>query len=139
MHGQEWHEFAGLRRELEVALRLAPMAASAPAAAKSVAAYLDSEPGVPVRLAGLSVDSSRVLITIAVTLGSIDDIKVAGADSRAAVALLQHIVDDLAACDPAFVAVPDPASAEARLAAHVMSHPEQLSLVAAARRLAVVG
>lgn len=139
MRSHHWDDFSGMRRELEVGLRLAPTAVAAPAAAKSLAAYLDSEPDVPVRLAGLSVDSSRVLMTIAVTLGTIDDIKVAGDTSRAAVCLLQRIVDDLSACDPAFVAVPDPMSAEARLAAQVTAHPDRWSLVAAARRLASVG
>ena len=112
-------DFSGLRRELEVGIRLAPTRATAPAAAKALAAFLDAEPTVPVRLAGLAADDSRVLLTLAITLGTVDDIKTAGAASRAAVLLVQRIVDALAAYDPAFTALPEPSSAQARLAAHV--------------------
>ena len=130
--------YAGLRREFEIGLRLAPTRASAAVAAKSLAAFLDAEPGIPVRLAGLAADDSRVLITIAVTLGEISDIKVAGESSRAAVRLLQQIVDHLAAYDPAFTAIPDPSSAEARLAAHVLASPQH-SVESAVGRLARLG
>jgi hypothetical protein len=130
--------FAGLRRELEIGLRLAPTRASAPAAAKALAAYLDAEPSVPVRLAGLAVDDSRVLITVAVVLGEIDDIKVAGGHSRAAVRLLQRLIDELVAYDPAFATLPAPTSAEARLAAHAVAHPE-LSVLSVVGRLARLG
>jgi hypothetical protein len=130
--------YAGLRRELEIGLRLAPTRASAAVAAKSLAALLDADPTVPVRLAGLAVDDSRVLITVAVTLGEISDIKVAGGTSRAAVLLLQRIVDDLAVYDPAFAALPAPSSPEARLAAHVVARPEH-TVESAVRLLARVG
>lgn len=130
--------YAGLRRDLEIGLCLAPTRSAAAVAAKSLAALLDTEPTVPVRLAGLSVDDSRVLITIAVTLGEISDIKVAGGHSRAAVLLLQRIVDELAAYDPAFAAVPAPSSAEARLAAHVLTRPEH-TVESAVRQLARLG
>jgi hypothetical protein len=114
-------EFAGLRRELEIGLCLAPTRVSAVPAAKALAAYLDGEPGVAVRLAGLACDDSRVLITLGVCLGSVDEIKTADPVSRAAVLFIQRIVDELAAYDPAFVTLPAPASAEARLALHVMA------------------
>lgn len=135
------HEFAGLRRELELGLRLAPTRAGSAAAAKALAAFLDEDPQVPVRLAGLTADSSRVLITIAVTLGSVDDIKVAGAASRAGVLLIQRIVDELAAYDPAFVTLPDPSSTEARMAAHVMAAAGagRMTVLSAVTRLAAVG
>ena len=76
---QRIDDYAGLRRELEIGLTLAPTRASAVAAAKSVAAYLDADPRVTVRLAGLGSDDSRILITLAVTLGTVDEIKVADA------------------------------------------------------------
>jgi hypothetical protein len=121
MNAEHFDEFAGMRRELEVAVCLAPTRASAVPAAKALAAFLDSDPGTAVRLAGLACDDSRVLITLAVCLGSIDEIKTADPASRAAVLLIQRIVDDLAAYDPAFVTLPEPASAEARLAMHVVA------------------
>jgi hypothetical protein len=109
--------FAGLRRELEVGLRIAPTLSTAASAAKALAAFLDTEPAVPVRLAGLGSDDTRVLFTLAIGMGTIDEIKVAGPSSRAAVLLIQRIIDALSSYDPAFVALPDPTSAEARLAA----------------------
>jgi hypothetical protein len=119
MDASEVSTYAGLRRELEVGLRIAPTRASAIPAAKAVASYLDADPRVAVRLVGLSRDDSRVLITVAVNLGTIDEIKSAHATSRAALALIQTLVDHLAAYDPAFVTLPHPASPEASLATQV--------------------
>ena len=109
-------DYAGLRRELELGLVIAPTRASAVVAAKSVAAYLDADPRVTVRLAGLGADASRILLTLAVTLGTVDEIKVADARSRVAVQFLQRLVDELACYDPALVTLPHPASFEARAA-----------------------
>jgi hypothetical protein len=129
--------FAGLRRDLEIGIALAPSRASAVPAAKALAAFLDEASGVPARLAGLAANDSRVLITLAINMGSIDDIKTAGPGSRAGVRLLQRIVDDLACYDPAFVAVPAASTAESRLAAHVVAgHATVQSVV---RSLASVG
>jgi hypothetical protein len=89
-----------------------------------VGALLDADEHVAVRLAGLAADESRVLITIAVTLGTIDEIKTADATSRCAMALIQRIVDDLAGYDPAFVTLPDPVAAEARLASMIVNRQE---------------
>ncbi|MBI1350186.1 MAG: hypothetical protein GC156_03620 [Actinomycetales bacterium] len=131
--------YAGLRRVLDVGVRIAPTRQTATAAAKALSAFLDAEPAVPVRIAGLAADDSRVLITLAVTMGDIDDIKVAAPEARAALELIQRIVDELACYDPAFATLPRPSSAEARLAAHVMAHPEQMSMALAVQRLAGVG
>lgn len=121
MDMQRIDDFAGLRRELEIGVALAPMRASAVAAAKSIAAYLDSDPRVTVRLAGLGASESRILITLAVTLGTVDEIKVADVRSRAAVTFLQRIVDELAPYDPAFATLPAPSSFEARAAGLAMA------------------
>jgi hypothetical protein len=129
-------EYAGLRRELEVGLRLAPTVASAASAAKSVAAILDAGPAVPVRLAGLSLEGSRVHITIGVILGSVDAIKTAEPEARAAVALLARIVADLAPYDPAFVTLPHPTSFEAAAAARAAREEK---LVATVDRLVAIG
>ena len=132
-------EYAGLHRHLEVGLRIAPTRASAIAAAKGLAAFLDEEPTVPVRLAALAVEPSRVLITVAVTLGAIDDIKTAAPASRSAVLLLQRIVDELASYDPAFVSLPAPTSAPALLAARVAAGAHGATVLSAVRQLSVVG
>ena len=131
---QHLHEFAGLRREIELGLAVAPTRSAAAAAAKSLAAFIDSRPGVPIRIAGLHADASRVRISLGITLGTVDSIKVADAPSRAAVLLIQEIVDGFAAYDPAFVQLPDPASTEARFADHIAAEGLEL-LVRAVDRL----
>lgn len=112
-------EYAGLRRELEIGLRIAATRESAVAAAKSMASYLDDDPSVAVRLAGVSSDASRVTFTLAICLGTVEEIKAADATSLAALSLIQRIVDSLTAYDPSFVSLPQAASPEARLAAHL--------------------
>jgi hypothetical protein len=135
---QRIDEYAGLRRELEIGLTLAPTRASAVAAAKSIAAYLDDDPRVTVRLAGLGASDSRILITLAVTLGTVDEIKVADARSRTAVSFLQRIVDELAAYDPAFVTLPAPSSFEARAAVLTMASGTA-SVASTVERLVAIG
>ncbi len=120
MTNQRIDEYAGLHRSVEIGLRLAPTISSAAAVAKAAASYLDRDPDVPVRIAGLSTEGSRVHITLAIGLGSIDEVKVAAPRSRSAVILIQTLVTELSAYDPALVAIPDAASSEARAAASVM-------------------
>jgi hypothetical protein len=110
-------EYAGLHRTVEIGLRLAPTMASAAAVAKAAASYIDRDDTVPVRLAGLSCEGSRMHITLAISLGSIDEVKVAAPNSRAAVILLETLVEQLSAYDPALVALPDAHSPEAQRAA----------------------
>ncbi len=102
----EVHGFAGLRRSFDVGIRLAPSASSAAVAAKSLGALLDAHPLVPVRLVDIDGGGPRVSITLAVCLGTVDEVKAGAENSRAALTLLQRIVDDLAAYDPAFVQLP---------------------------------
>jgi hypothetical protein len=135
---QRIDDYAGLRREVELGLTLAPTRASAVAAAKSVAAYLDADPRVSVRLAGLGSDDSRILITLAVTLGTVDEIKVADARSRTAVLFVQRIVDELAGYDPAFSTLPAPTSFEARAAALAMASGAA-SVSSTVERLVAIG
>jgi len=111
---------AGLHKEIEVALRFAPSFQAAGRAASSLSHMIALHPGIPVRLAGVEVTHSRVHLTIAVTLGAIDDIKVASARSTSSVAFMRALVHSMAAFDPAFVQLPDPASREALQAQQVM-------------------
>jgi hypothetical protein len=99
-------DYAGLRRQFDVGLRFAPTRACAALAAKSIAAVLDQHPLVAVRLVDLSPEGSRVHVTLAVCLGTIDSVKGAAPESRQALALLQILIDAFAAYDPAFVQLP---------------------------------
>ena len=110
-------EYAGLHRSVEIGLRLAPSVASAAAVAKAAASYIDRDPMVPVRLAGVSSEGSRVHITLAFGIGTVDDVKVAAPNARAAILLLETFVTELSAYDPALVTLPATSSAEARCAA----------------------
>ena len=73
---------AGLRKTFEVGIALAPCGQAATVAAKALAAFLDEHPSTPVRLAGLAVHGSRVTITVAVSLGTVDDLKAGAINSR---------------------------------------------------------
>ena len=75
---------AGLRKTFEVGIALAPCGQAATVAAKALAAFLDEHPSTPVRLAGLAVHGSRVTITVAVSLGTVDDLKAGAMNSRQA-------------------------------------------------------
>lgn len=108
-----------IQRSLEVGLRFAPSLSGALPAAKALAAHLDSLEGVSARLAAVGREGSRIHLTLAVTLGTIDDIKVGGDHSRRAVRALHSLIEALPSCEPALVALPDPASPEARLADQV--------------------
>ena len=123
---------------MDIQHTLAPTRTSAVAAAKSIAAYLDDDPRVAVRLAGLGASDSRILITLAVTLGTVDEIKVADPRSRTAVVFLQRLVDELAAYDPSFTTLPAPSSFEARAAALAMA-PGAASVASTVERLVAIG
>jgi hypothetical protein len=105
--------FAGIDKELELAVRFAPSFQAAGRAAASLAHMISLHPGVPVRLAGVEVARSRVHLTIAVSLGALGDLKVAGPSACSSVAFMRALVSSMAAFDPAFVQLPDPASREA--------------------------
>lgn len=130
---------AGLRRDVEIGLVIAPTPAHASAAASSLAAFLGECAEVPVRLAGVASTGSRILITLAVTLGSVDDVKVASPQARSAVLLLQRLIDEFSSYDPSFVLLPDPESPEARLADHLSASRAPLNLAEAVRQLVPLG
>ena len=126
---------AGLRKTFEVGIALAPCGQAATVAAKALAAFLDEHPSTPVRLAGLAVHGSRVTITVAVSLGTVDDLKAGAMNSRAALAAIQDLIDHLGAYDPAITALPDPSTAEAELA-HVVRTSREHTLDSVVGQLA---
>ena len=126
---------AGLRKTFEVGIALAPCGQAATVAAKALAAFLDEHPSTPVRLAGLAVHGSRVTITVAVSLGTVDDLKAGAMNSRQALAAIQDLIDHLSAYDPAITALPDPSTAEAELA-HVVRTSREHTLDSVVGQLA---
>lgn len=138
-HARPAAEFAGLQREFEIGLALSPTASGLPAAAKSLAALLDEAGSVPVRLAGVDASGSRAQVIIAVTLGSVDEIKVAGQPAREAVLLLQRIIDEFAPFDPSFILLPEPDSAAARAADRLVSGLASKGSVGLVQQLLTIG
>ena len=110
---------SGLLPLVEVGLRLAPTAAASTRAAAEIARCLEEAPAAAVRIAAVGSEGSRVLVTLAVTLGTADEVKSAAAPARAALELLASIVERLAAFDPAFTSLPHPSSTDARIAAEI--------------------
>lgn len=125
----------GLDRHVELGLTVSPLASVATSTAKALAAYLDTHPVVPVRLAGLGTQGGRVVFTLGVTMGSLEDVKTGAPGAREAVLLLQSLVDDFAAHDPAFAILPETHSLEARLAHEVTVGARRVELATAVERL----
>jgi hypothetical protein len=117
--GQEFETDLGLLPLVEVCLRLAPTVAAAPAAAALVASCLEQAPSAAVRIAGVGREGSRILITLAITLGTVDEVKSAAAPARVALDLVAALVERLEAFDPAFTGPLSESSTDARMASEI--------------------
>lgn len=127
----------GMRRSFEIGLRIAPTMASAVVAAKGLSAVLDECRETSVRLVGLGAAGSRIHITLAVSLGNVEDVREASNRSRSSLAALQSLIDHCSAYDPSFVALPARDSVEARIADALTAMPaESWTLADAVRSLA---
>lgn len=124
--------FSGVSRYVDVGLRLAPTLDAAVPTIRAAAALLDEHPNIPVRLAGVSRDGTRLVITLVVTLGTVEDVKSAAPNACAAVHLLRDVTRAVPTADPAFVVLPDPRSPEALLADAIATRGDWASLVARA-------
>lgn len=125
---REWEEStAGLQRVVEVGVRVAPTAACAPAAAAAIVQILDSRLDAPVRIVGVGTEGNRIVVTLAITVGTTTDITAGAASARLAVVMVAHLIECLAQYDPAFTALPDPNSVDAMIGARVDAVPETLA------------
>jgi hypothetical protein len=106
MTSQHIDEYAGLCRELEIGVRIAPTRASAPAVAHRLAEVLRDRPDVSMRLCSVEAAGTRVHFTVAVCLGTIDQIKTAEARSCAGVRFVDDVVRAFASHDAALVSLP---------------------------------
>ncbi len=112
---------------VEVGLRLAPMATAAPAAARDVVEELAG--GFPAkRLVGLGTDGSRVIITLAIAIGTPEEIRSGAEASRDAVVYVHDLVSRLGYADPALVAFPEGGSVESVIATHVETQAQAYGL-----------
>lgn len=125
---REWVEgTAGLQRVVEVGLRVAPTAACAPSAAAAIAQILDSSHDAPVRIVGIGAEGNRIVVTLAVTVGTTSDITAGAPAARLAVGMVARFIESLSAYDPAFTALPDPDSVDAMIGSRVDAEPETLA------------
>jgi hypothetical protein len=63
-----------------------------------------------------------------VTLGSVEEIKASASQTQEVVRFISNFTDKLGHYDPAFSAIPDSHSIDARIADHVLSQAEAYSL-----------
>ncbi len=125
---REWVEgTAGLQRVVEVGLRVAPTVACAPAAAAAMCELLESRLDAPVRIVGVGTEGNRIVVTLAITVGTTTDITAGAPAARLAVGMVARLVESLAAYDPAFTALPDPDSVDAMIGSRVDEEPNTLA------------
>ena len=110
---------SGLLPLVEIGLRLAPTVTGASAAAAEIAACLEQAPSAAVRIAAIGRQGSRVLVTLAITLGTVEEVKASAPAARSAVTLISELIERLSSFDPAFTGLPHPASTDSRIAAQV--------------------
>jgi hypothetical protein len=99
-------QFAGLFREFELGVRLAPTRTQAPVAARRLARLIETRPDVTVRLCTVEAAGTRVHLILAVCLGTLDDVKTGAPRACSAVAFVTEVVRDFARHDAALVALP---------------------------------
>jgi hypothetical protein len=125
---REWIDgTAGLQRVVEVGLRVAPTVACAPAAAAVISQVLAASHEAPVRIVGVGAEGNRVIVTLAITVGTTADISSGAPAARAAVGMVARLVESLGAYDPAFAALPDPDSVDAMIGTRVDEAPQTLA------------
>jgi len=125
---REWVDgTAGLQRVVEVGLRVAPTLACAPAAAAAISEVIGCSQEAPVRIVGVGSEANRIVVTLAITVGTTSDITAGAPTARLAVGMVARLVDELSAYDPAFTALPDPDSLDALIGARVDQEPETLT------------
>lgn len=125
---REWVEgSAGLQRVVEVGLRVAPTVACVPAAAAAISQLIESHHEAPVRIVGVGADTNRIVVTLAITVGTTSDVTSGAPAARLAVGMVARLIESLAPYDPAFTALPDPDSVDALIGSRVDEHPETLA------------
>ena len=125
---RDWREdTAGLQRVVEIGLRVAPTASSAPAAAAAIRYIITSSSDAPVRIVGVGSEGNRVVVTLAITVGTTAEIAAGAPAARSAVGMVARLIEGLGTYDPAFTALPNPDSADAIIGMNVDERPETLT------------
>lgn len=96
----------GLEQQLEIGLSLQIPRTDFLLATRGLASIMDETPDIPFRIAGISADNTHVELIIAVTQGSLNEIKVAGPTAIKAVRVLHRLVNNLSNFTPTLVQLP---------------------------------
>jgi hypothetical protein len=124
---REWVDgTSGLQRVVEIGLRLAPTTACASTAAAVIARELDSSLEAPVRIVGVGTGGNRIIVTLAITVGTTTEVTTGAPAARRAVGQVARLIESLSAYDPSFTALPNPDSVEARIGTRVEEEPKNL-------------
>ena len=117
---------AGLQRVVEIGLRVAPTAACASSAASVIVQELESSLEAPVRIVSVGAEGNRIVVTLAITMGSTTEITTGAPEARRAVGMVARLIETLSAYDPSFTTLPNPDSVEALIGSKVEQKHEIL-------------
>jgi hypothetical protein len=106
----------GLAQHFDVGLRLTVSTERLPSLVASLDSSLTGHPFATARLVGFGLRRSDVDLTLAISLGTTQDVVAATDSAQAGVALLAHLVTELADFLPALRELPAPTSDEALVA-----------------------
>ena len=117
---------AGLQRVVEIGLRVAPTAACAPSAASVIVQELEASLEAPVRIVSVGAEGNRIVVTLAITMGSTADVTTGAPAARRAVNMVARLIESLSDYDPSFTTLPNPDSVEALIGSKVEQKHEIL-------------
>ena len=106
----------GIIRRFEVGLRVSVSSDRLPALTRPLEDCLHAFPQASARLVGFGMHRSHLDLTLAVSLGTTEDVVTRSPAAQAGVELLAHLVTELADFLPALRELPAPASDEALVA-----------------------
>lgn len=117
---------SGLERVVEIGLRVAPTASCASRAAAAIAQELESSHEAPVRIVGVGHEGNRIVVTLAITMGTTTEVTTGAPAARRAVGMIDRLIESLSVYDPSFTTLPNPDSVEALIGLRVDEEPEAL-------------
>ena len=96
-----------MNNTIEVGITLATSQEDLPVAAHSLANLISEEMPVPVRLAGIDFEDGQVLLTMAISVGTLEDIKANSTTSKVAFVLIDKVLNGLSRHQAHLSAVPE--------------------------------
>lgn len=110
-----------MNSNIEVGITLTATTDNLPTAAHSLANLISEEMPVPVRLAGVDFDEGRILLTMAVSVGTPQDVKTNSTTSQVAYVLIDKVLNGLTRYSAHLSAVPQDGAGAASFAHQLLS------------------